>query len=597
MGTIPERITALRAAMAEHQVDDYLVPSSDEHLNEYLPLWRTRREFLSGFTGSAGDLLVGREDAWLYADGRYHLQGEEELEGSGISLMKVGAEGARTLLADVRHRAERHAGLVLGIDPMVVPVAVAEALRKALEESGGQLKELPGNLVDPLWHDRPRPATEPLIPLNSAWSGRSPAEKLADVRADLKRVGADSVTVVKLDQIAWLTNLRSREDIPYNPVFESFLHVEMDAVHLFLLGGDARMPEEADPVPGLTVHRYEDYPAFLQRASGPVLVDPSRTTAGVVSALQAAGCDIVRGLSPLERLKAVKNEAEQAAQVRANLAASVAKTRALLWLRRQIAADATVTEESFKDHLEALYQEQEDYQGLSFNTIAATGPHGAIIHYGACDDTPLEQGHLFLIDSGAHIGGGTTDDTRTVAVGPVDADARQAYTLVLKGHVGAARQLVPDGSNGSALDALARAPLWNAGLHYDHGTGHGVGAWLCVHEGPFSIAERGSRTFSGEPLRDGHVSSIEPGYYKAGWGGVRIENLYIYRAVEPDDSDRRFLRLDPITWVPFDLELIDDSLLNEEERRWIDDYHRGCLERLSPLLPETDRYELNALLG
>lgn len=596
MGKIAERIAALRAAMADAGIDDYLVPSSDEHLNEYLPTWRCRREFLSGFTGSAGDLIVGRNDAWLYTDGRYHLQAEDELDGSGISLMKVGAPGARTLLADVEHRAKAKPGLVLGFDPMVVPVAVAEALQSRLDKAGGRLKEIAGNLVDPLWTDRPQPARS-VLTSNHAWSGTSPAEKLTAIRQDLEKAGADGTAVVKLDQIAWFMNLRSKDDVPYNPVFESFLYIDREGVHIFLRGGPGRLPDDAPKVPGLVVHEYADFPKFLAGARGSVLVDPARTTHGVLSGLTAAGCRILRALSPLERRKAVKNAPEQEAMVTANLRASVAKTRALLWLRRELSRGNTVTEESFKDHLEALYAEQDDYNGLSFNTIAATGAHGAIIHYGACDETPLEKGDLFLIDSGAHIAGGTTDDTRTVAVGQVDKEARRVYTLVLKGHIGAARQLVPDGSNGSALDALARAPLWNSGLNYDHGTGHGVGAWLCVHEGPFSIAERGSRTFSGEPLRDGCVSSIEPGYYKEGWGGVRIENLYLYRSFQPDESGRKFLRLEPLTWIPFDPELIDESLLSPDESEWIESYHRECVERLTPHLPETERYELRAMLG
>ena len=597
MAKIVERLAALRAAMAQAGIDDYLVPSSDEHLNEYLPTWRCRREFLSGFTGSAGDLIVGAGDAWLYTDGRYHLQAENELADSTISLMKVGTADARTLLADIEHRAKARPGLTLGFDPMVVPVAVAEALRTRIESNGGHLKEVAGNLVDPLWSDRPTPARSVLVANDPTWSGASPTEKLSAIREDIAARGADATAVVKLDQIAWFLNLRSRDDVPYNPVFESFLFIDRDSVNLFLRGGKERLPGDAPEVPGLVVREYEAFPEFLAGARGTVLVDPARTTHGVVSGLEAAGCSIVRALSPLERQKAIKNGPEQEAMIAANMRASVAKTRALLWLRRELTAGNVVTEESFKDHLEGLYAEQDDYNGLSFNTIAATGPHGAIIHYGACDGTPLEKGHLFLIDSGAHIAGGTTDDTRTVAVGQVDKEARQAYTLVLKGHIGAARQLVPEGSNGSALDALARAPLWNAGLNYDHGTGHGVGAWLCVHEGPFSIAERGSRTFSGEPLQDGVVSSIEPGYYKEGWGGVRIENLYVYRKFVPDGSSRRFLRLEPLTWIPFDLDLIDESLLSPDEAAWIASYHEQCVERLSPHLPETERYELRAMLG
>jgi Xaa-Pro aminopeptidase len=584
--------------MAEHGLDDYLVPSSDEHLNEYLPHWRRRREFLSGFTGSAGDLVVGRNDAWLYADGRYHLQAEIELSGSTIDAMKLGTPGSRPVIKDLVARATAHPGHVVGIDPMVVPVGFAEELRRGLEDAGARLVGVPGNLVDPQWSDRPDPATRPLMALPLQWAGVTAADKVRQIRDDIAATGAESLVVVKLDQIAWLLNLRSFDDVPFNPVFEAFLYLNRDGVHLFLRTAATRIPGASEVVPGIQVHPYDTFPEFLSGIRGTVLVDPGGVTLGVTSALQEAGCTLKRAPSPIEERKAIKNEREQEAMVLANLRASLAKTRALLWLRRQVQAGQPLTEAGFRDHIEALYAEQPDYYGLSFNTIAATGPHGAIIHYGACDDTPLEEGHLFLIDSGAHIAGGTTDDTRTVAVGTCDDEARRIYTLVLKGHINAARQLIPDGSTGACLDTLARAPLWRAHLNYDHGTGHGVGAFLCVHEGPFGLSERERRPNAVTPLRAGIVSSIEPGYYRPGWGGVRLENLYLYRRVEPDaEGGRAWLALDPLTFIPFDTALIDDTLLEPEERAWLTDYHGSCLQRLSPHLPEDERQELREMVG
>jgi Xaa-Pro aminopeptidase len=584
--------------MAAEGIDDYVIPSTDEHLNEYLPLWRRRREFLSGFTGSAGDLLVGLKDAWLYADGRYHLQAAQELEGSGISLMKVGLPAARTLPADLEERAKARAGLVVGIDPMIVPLSFAETLPERLAQHDATLREIPRNLVDPLWTDRPEPSTSPLMLLPAEWVGADPAQKIDLIREDVKKAGAEALAVIKLDQIAWLFNLRSRDEVPYNPVFESFLFLERDAVHLFLRGARSRLPAGFwEAVPGLRVHDYEDFPHFLTGVKGRVSIDPSGITQGVASALRSAGCTLIKMPSPIEDRKSVKNAAEQAAQKRANLLASAAKTRALLWLRRSVATGQTVTEEGFRQKIESLYAEQPGFFGLSFNTIAATGPHGAIVHYGECDATPLLPGHLFLIDSGAHISGGTTDDTRTVAVGAPEPEARRLYTLVLKGHIAAARQTIPEGAAGTALDALARSPLWNETLTYDHGTGHGVGAFLNVHEGPFALSERERKPFAAQPLKEGIISSIEPGCYREGHGGIRLENLYLYVKAGEPKSGRTWLRLEPLTWIPFDPVLIDPSLLDPAERAWLEAYHRECLAKLSPLLSEEEHEALRVMLS
>jgi Xaa-Pro aminopeptidase len=443
----------------------------------------------------------------------------------------------------------------------------------------------------------PTPQASPLLPVPLAWSGQSTSEKLALLRSDLSRSGAHALVAVKLDQIAWLLNLRSQSDVPFNPVFESFLILEPTACHLFVRDPWTRVPAALRSDLGdVQIHDYDDFARGLSRIQGPVLIDPTGVTAGVVSTLEQQGTKILRALSPIEIRKAVKNPAEQEAMRRANLRASVAKTKALLWLRREHAAGSLVTERRFREVIEAAYREQPEFFDLSFDTIAATGPHGAIIHYGGADETPLEEGHLFLIDSGAHIGGGTTDDTRTVAVGRASAEARRIFTLVLKGHINAARQIIPEGIPGTALDALARAPLWNAGLSYDHGTGHGVGAFLNVHEGPFSLSDRERKPHLGQPLREGIVSSIEPGYYRPGFGGVRLENLYLYVKADLAGATRPFLRLEPLSYIPFDPELTEESLLDPPEKAWLAQYHQQCLDKLRPHLKETERYELQALL-
>ncbi|MSR75633.1 MAG: aminopeptidase P family protein [Planctomycetes bacterium] len=597
MSVIPERLRALRGLTAEHGIDDFIVLSVDEHLNEYLPLHGARREFMSGFTGSAGDLLVGRSDAWLYTDGRYHMQAGLELEGSGFSLMKVGTPGSRSLIADIEERIKCGKSHVVGVDPMTVPFGFSEMLTERIERLGGKVVETPINLVDRVWRTRPKNANSRLIVVPPEWCGQSTAEKLAVVRADLAAAGADGMAVVKLDQIAWLMNLRAKGDIPYNPVFEAFMYLDAQTLHLFLRSPAERLPAGFDPkCGGFVVHAYEEFAPFLRTVKERVSIDPSGITLGVVSALQGAGALIVPMLSPIELRKSMKNPAEQDAQRRANLRASVAKTRTLLWLRRELDAKRLVTEDSARLAIEAYYAEQEGYFDLSFNTISATGAHGAIIHYGACDNTPLKDGDLYLIDSGAHIAGGTTDDTRTVAVGRCDSERRKVYTLVLKGHIQAARQTFPENTPGTALDALARAPLWNQHLNYDHGTGHGVGTFLNVHEGPFALSERERKSYATTPLKPGMVTSIEPGYYREGFGGVRLENLYLLRKTHDDALGRAWITLDPLTWIPFDPELVEDSLLDPAETEWLDNYHRGCIEILSPLLPETERFELRTML-
>jgi Xaa-Pro aminopeptidase len=302
-------------------------------------------------------------------------------------------------------------------------------------------------------------------------------------------------------------------------------------------------------------------------------------------------------LSPVEEAKSIKNETERACMARASLRASVAKTRALLWLEREVEAGRRVTEASFRDAIERLYSEIEGYRQLSFPTISATGEHAAVIHYGAADETELRPGELFLVDSGIQMDGGTTDDTRTVAIGDPTPEQRAVYTRVLRSHIAGATQIFPEGTPGAALDAVTRVPLWAARLHYEHGTGHGVGAFLNVHEGPFALAEAKGRPAATRPLRPGMITSVEPGYYRPGFGGVRLESLYEVVEADTDADGRRWLQLSPLTWVPFDPKLIDLDALDHRERSWLREYHENCIRRLEPHLSAEEAAEVRRTLG
>ncbi|MBI4882397.1 MAG: M24 family metallopeptidase [Planctomycetes bacterium] len=604
MNTIPERLAALRQRMRALGLTHYLVPSGDESLGEYLPPWRQRRQWASGFTGSAGDLLVAiaEGETWLFADGRYHLQAEEELHGSGIGLQKVGAKDALSLAQMLRALAERHgARCAIGFDPLVQQAEAAAALEKDSAARGARLVPIQPNLIDELWQERPAPPATPLRACPLSWTGASMGDKLAALRAALEKQGADAIALVRLDQICWLTNLRASDEIPFTPFFESCLYADRTSVHLFLHSPEQRLPAGfGQDVPGFQAHARPEFLPFLEGlAERRVLIDPERTTAGVLAAAQKGrNVAIVSGESPVETAKAIKNDSELACLRRANLLASAAATRALLWLEEELAAGRKVSERSFKERLEALFAESPGWSGLAFATIAASGEHGAIVHYSGAGDTPLADGRLFLIDAGIHAGGGTTDATRTVAVGQASAEQRRRYTLVLKSHLRAARQVFPEGTPGSALDALARSALWAERMNYDHGTGHGIGAFLSVHEGPFSLAERRRKPGAGHGLRAGMVTTIEPGHYLAGQDGIRIENVYAIRPSGQDSDDGvTWLCFEPLTWIPLDRRLIDAALLEEAERSWIRWYHGQCGEVLGPLLSEAERKALRVLLG
>jgi Xaa-Pro aminopeptidase len=610
---VPAKLTALRSHLTAHQLDAYLVPAADEHLNEYLPETKQRRKWMSGFTGSAGDFLVGTEQAWLFADSRYYEQAEQELDASVIDIVKVGLENHKTLeetLEDLGREAQKAGqSFRLGYDPFAIAVNQFRTFEKKLEPCGITLVPIRDNLVDLVrtqapWNETADPnyATSPLFALPDALTGESTAKKLERLREKLTQANAEILPITKLDQIAWLFNMRGW-DVAYNPVFIAYAIVTQTQAYLFT--NRDRIP--ADLLSTLEQHTivlpYQDYAPTLQSllaAALRVLIDPKHTTMGIVQLLKddhgGDRCKTTEIANPIEYLKACKNATEIEQMQQANLKASRAKTRTIKWLQDQLAAGKALAETDVAHTIETFYAEEADFQGLSFNTIAGSGANSSIVHYGTPSPTAtLHSGEFLLLDSGAQYASGTTDDTRTFAIGTPTANQIERYTEVLKAHINCAMQQFPKGTTGAQLDGITRSTLWHLQLDYGHGTGHGVGAFLNVHEGPNGISKRVSQA-----LEPGMINSIEPGYYKPGWGGIRIENLYVIKEVAtpanpaPDETAPPWYCFESLTYIPFDKALIDLDRLDNRQRAWLEHYYQLIVEKLTPTLSETDATWLKA---
>ena len=587
---LAQRLERIYQRLTEYQVDAYLVPSSDAHLNEYVPTYQCRRAAISGFTGSAGDVLLSPHGNHLFVDSRYYLQAEQEVDTAQFRVHKVGLADAYTLKGWLTEMEKQHGTLRVGFDPFLHPMASHASYAKALSASGSALVPIDANLVDEVWEDRPAAPAQPIYALPDEVTGQSVDDKLAAIREKMTDAGAAALIVTKLDEIAWITNLRG-SDIAYNPVFESYLIIENARATCFTRAAPAEALRQ-DLAPHVVFQAYEAYPQAVRQLEIPsgqsVWLDPDGTTMGT-RLLLPESAQIHEHRNPAVAMKAAKNGAEVASMRRAHVHAAAAKIRSLARLEQLLDAGQGVSERAYSEMLHEEYSSEEGFSDLSFTTIAAAGANGAIVHYSqASDDVLLTDGDLFLVDSGAQVMGGTTDDTRTVAVGSCTDRQRRLYTLVLRCHIQLARQKFPEGTSGAALDAVARSLMWNAGLDYGHGTGHGVGAFLNVHEGPQRLSPHGS----GEALKPGMVVSNEPGYYEEGWGGIRLENLYV---VVPDDdmpphpSGKGWLRFEPLTLIPFDQRLIDREQLSPVEAAWLDQYHERVLQTMEPLLATEHR--------
>ena len=583
------RLEAMYQLMKNVQVDAYLVLSSDAHLNEYTPEYSRRRTAITGFRGSAGDALICPEGNHIFVDSRYYLQADEEVDSTKFRVHKLGLSGEHTLSQWLTEMERERGSIRVGFDPFVVSTQAHAAYSEALRSPDSELVPIDANLVDAVWEDQPVPPSNPIYALLEAVTGSSVAEKLSNVRKEMVEAGVDLLVLTKLDEIAWVTNLRG-SDIAFNPVFEAYLVIDMERATCFARTTPPREVENALN----SLVEFQPYEAYVEsmkqagaKASGTVWLDPSGTTMATRLLLNAEQ-KIHEKPNPVVLLKAIKNDAEIAASRESHRHAAAAKIRSFRGLEDKMRSGQKVSELDYSHLLHEEYSSEDGFYDLSFTTIAAAGVNGAIVHYAdANPDVLLRDGEMLLVDSGVQMLGGTTDDTRTVILGTPTQRQKQVYTLVLRGHINLAMQRFPEGTGGIALDALARTHLWNSGLDYGHGTGHGVGAFLNVHEGPQRIAPRGAD----EPMKVGMIVSNEPGYYEAGWGGVRLENLYVVATddempAQPDG--KRWLRLDPLTLIPFDTSLIDWEQLSNAERLWLGGYHQEVWDTISPMLGDED---------
>lgn len=564
----------LRAAMAKAGVDMFLIPTADPHGSEYPGEYYKVRRYFSGFTGSAGTMAVTRDEAGLWTDGRYFLQAERELKGSGITLYKMGESGVPALFDWIEGRING----TLGADFRTITAMEG----KDLTARGITLKDMP-ELVDSVWTDRPALSPAPAYSLSTEYTGRSTADKLADVRAQMKKHGANACVLTALDDLAWLFNIRG-EDVKYVPVALCYGVVELDRAYLFMDDKKAA-PIMADmKAAGVELLPYDGIYSFVSQYGREDRVMASLSRLNYRLYLDLSGCGDIIDHDPIALMKATKNEAELKYSRLSHIRDGVAVSRFIRWAKEN--ASSGFTEMDAGRKIYELRMEQEGCIGESFATICGYGPHGAIIHYSATEDTNIavEPHGLLLVDSGGQYYGGTTDITRTIALGPVSGQQKLGFTLVLEGMLALMDAKFPRGCAGYHLDVIARMPLWERGMDYNHGTGHGVGCMLSVHEGPNGFRWQKTARSDRAELCPGMITSDEPGIYVENQYGVRIENL-----VECVDEGNGFLGFRSLTYAPIDLDAVDTAVLTEKGRERLNRYHREVYEKLSPLMDEDER--------
>jgi Xaa-Pro aminopeptidase len=574
---IADRLARLRRALAERGVAGMILPLTDEHRSEYIPGSAKRLTWLTGFTGSTAIVAVLPERAALFVDGRYTLQAEAELDPALFERCHVTEQPPATWLGEHLRAGER-----LGFDPNLHVKAEVERYQRACAKAGAELVALDDNPIDAIWTSRPPAPIAPIALLDDAYAGESSDAKRTRMGAEVGKAGADVAVISAPDSIAWLLNLRGG-DVPFNPLTLSFALLHADgAVELFV---DQRklMPGQSFGN-GVSIQPISGFAAGLQQLGHHgrrVLVDPGVTSVAVAERLSAAGARVIEGDEPCVMAKACKNPTELDGARHAQRRDGAALCRFLCWLEAE-AIRRPVSEMEAAERLDRERQTDPLHRGRSFETISATGPNAALAHYRVTPESNrvLEAGSLYLVDSGGQYLDATTDVTRTVAIGEPSDEMRQRFTLVLKGHIAIASVVFPPGTNGAQIDGLARQPMWQAGLDFDHGTGHGIGSYLCVHEGPARIAKTGTVA-----LKPGMILSDEPGYYKAGAYGIRIENLLVVasRGV-PEGGERELLGFENLTRAPIDRRLIVPELLDAGERTWLDNYHARVRADLIDLL-------------
>lgn len=576
-------LAALRAELARRSLCGFLVPRADEYRNEYVPPRAERLAWLSGFTGSAGLAVVLAEEAALFVDGRYTLQARAEVDGDSFALKHLTDDPPEEWLSGRLGR-----GGKLGYDPWLHSAEEVEKLGAACGRAKAELVSCAENPVDAVWTDQPQAPLAPAVPWDIRYAGKSAADKRSEAAESLKSLGAAATVLTAPDSVAWLLNMRGG-DVAHTPLALCFAILrDGGEVELFLDSRKSSPGLEAHLGPQVALFEPGELAPALDRLAagkGMILLDPERTASWFFDRIAAAGGKILRGEDVCALAKACKNEVELAGMRAAHLRDGAALARFLAWLARE-APRGGVTELEAAQRLAALRRENDRFRDLSFPTVSASGPNGAVVHYRASEKSNrrLEPGELYLVDSGAQYLDGTTDVTRTVFVsgsGAPGDERRERFTRVLKGHVAIATARFPPATTGSALDALARRHLWDAGLDFDHGAGHGVGCYLSVHEGPQRISRRPNRV----ALKPGMIVSNEPGYYKAGEYGIRIENLLAVVEGPPiAGGEREMLAFETLTLAPIDLALVAPQLLSEGETAWLDSYHEKVRAALTPLI-------------
>lgn len=582
-GATPERVQALRRELKARKLDGFLVPHSDEHQDEFLPPSAERLRWLTGFSGSAGTAIVLKDAAVLLVDGRYSLQARTQADTSLFEVLQVPeAKASKWLVSKLTK------GATVGYDPRLHTIKETKRLTETLEKAGIRLEPQAKNPIDELWQDRPAPPAAPLVPHGLEFAGRSAKDKIAELQELLKREKEDAVLLTMLDSIAWLFNIRGG-DISHTPVALAFAIVPARGkASLFIdpakVGDNVRGHLE-EAVEILSPDALEGALKTLGTTGARIRIDPETAPVRFAQLLEAEGASLVPAEDPCILPKAIKNETEIAGTRAAHLRDGAALARFLAWLDGETAS-GRIDEVGAAVKLEEFRRETGQLKDLSFDSISAAGPHGAVVHYRPtmASSRTLEPGSLYLIDSGAQYADGTTDVTRTIAIGTPSADMRRHYSLVLKAHIGIASARFPKGTRGQDLDPFARRPLWDAGLDFDHGAGHGVGSYLSVHEPPQRLSRHGTAE-----LQPGMILSNEPGYYREGEYGIRLENLVLVTPLAAvEGGTRAMMGFETLTLVPFDRRLIDPDVLTREELGWLNAYHAEVRDKIEPLLESGD---------
>ncbi|MEY4706671.1 MAG: hypothetical protein RJB58_394 [Pseudomonadota bacterium] len=580
--TCAPRLAALRAELAKRGLDGFVVPHSDQHMGEYLPAYAERLAWLTAFTGSAGAAVVLTDKAAVFVDGRYTLQVRNQTDTKLFEPRDLVAEGLQGWIPGNLPR-----GAKLGYDPWLHTAHGVAHLKGAVEKAGGTLVAVDSNPINAVWEGQPAPPVSPARPHALNLAGEQSEAKRIKLGEGLKKAGAEATVITLADSVCWLLNIRGH-DVPHTPFTLAFAILHDDGGADLFLDPAKRNPElMAHLGNSVQVHSPDQFAAALDAMKGKrVLVDPSTAAAAIFDRLNRAGAKIRQGADPCQLPKACKNPLEIEGMRKAHIRDGAALARFLSWFERN-AASGELTEIDAAEQLEGFRRATGVLSDVSFDTISGAGANGAIVHYRVTRSTnrTIGKGEMFLLDSGAQYPDGTTDVTRTIMVGPPTPEMRDRFTRVLKGHIALATARFPDGTIGMQLDSFARRPLWEAGLDYDHGTGHGVGSYLSVHEGPQNISKKPVM----QKLMPGMVCSNEPGYYKTGEYGIRIENLVVVTQPEDLGGERKMMGFETITLAPIDLNLVAPELLTVEEKGWLNIYHARVRDTLSHLLDEETR--------